>query len=77
MSRAGFFFKRLAFSEGLFFLFPFDTQPRIISSRSAVCPTPKVIARLMGVPRTTMSLMSGAFGSGGDSFARGGLELKS
>jgi hypothetical protein len=30
--------------------------------RSTVCPTPKVTASLMVVPRTTMSLMSGAFG---------------
>jgi len=44
--------------------------------KSTVCPTLRVIARLMAVPRTTMSLMSGAFGSGGDSSRVADLDLK-
>jgi hypothetical protein len=38
----------------------------------AVCPTPRVTASLMVVPRTTMSLMSGEFGGG----SCGGLEVE-
>jgi hypothetical protein len=42
------------------FLLTTNTSDSFI--KSAVCPTPKVIASLMVVPRTTTSLMSGAFG---------------
>jgi hypothetical protein len=42
--------------------FPFLSTPNLeLFYQPAVCPTPKAIASLMVVPRTTMSLMSGAF----------------
>lgn len=46
---------------------PFDTPTLNTLYQSTICPTPRVTASPMVVPRTTTSLMSGEFG--GASFA--------